>query len=83
MRTTEDALDAEERYHLEAIHALRLQYEAAIKPYVDRLVCLRSIRPQTPFVITVEQARAAGIEMYPGARCTLQPADAEGAGPTT
>jgi hypothetical protein len=67
MRTSEETLDAEERYHLERIHELRLQYEAAIKPYVDRLVYLRSIRPQVPFVITVEQARAAGIAMYPRA----------------
>lgn len=67
MRTSEDTLDAEERYHPEAIHALRLQYEAAIKPYVDRLVYLRSIRPYPPIVITLEQAKAAGIAVYPSA----------------
>jgi hypothetical protein len=67
MRTTEEILDAEERYHLERIHDLRLQYEAAIKPYVDRLVYLRSIRPQPPIFITLEQAKAAGIAVYPRA----------------
>ena len=67
MRTAEDTLAAEERYHLERIHDLRLQYEAAIKPHVDRLVYLRSTRPQVPFVITLEQAQAAGIAVYPSA----------------
>lgn len=67
MRTDDDTLVAEERYHLETIHALRLQYEAAIKPHVDRLVYLRSIRPQPPIVITLEQAQAAGIAVYPRA----------------
>lgn len=65
MVTTEDTLAAEERHHLEAIHALRLQYEAAIKPYVERLVYLRSIRPHPPIFITLEQAEAAGIAVHP------------------
>jgi hypothetical protein len=65
MRTSEETLDAEERYHLERIHELRLAYEAAIKPYVDRVVYLRSIRPQPPIFITLEQAQAAGIAVYP------------------
>lgn len=39
----------EERYLLDKIRALRKSYEAAIKPYVDRLVELRalSVSPHT------------------------------------
>jgi NADH:ubiquinone oxidoreductase subunit D len=67
MRTSEETLDAEERYHLERVHELRLAYEAAAKPYVDRLVYLRSIRPQVPFVITVEQAHGIPHPQVPRA----------------
>lgn len=67
MRTSEETLDVEECYMLERIRELRLQYEAAIKPYVDRLVYLRSIRPQPPISIALEQAEAAGIAVYPRA----------------
>ncbi len=56
---------AEERYHREAIHAARLQYEAAIKPHMDRLVYLHGLKPPRPIFITLEQAQAAGIAIYP------------------
>lgn len=41
----DDALRDEERYLIEQIHRLRESYELAAKPYVDRLVHLRSIQP--------------------------------------
>lgn len=40
----EEPDNAEERYLKEQIHLLRLSYEEAIKPYVDRLVMIRSMR---------------------------------------
>lgn len=67
MRTDTDPLDAEERYMIDAIRALQCEYEKAIKPYADRLVYLRSLRPHPPFVIMLDAALAAGIEMVPRA----------------
>jgi hypothetical protein len=42
----------EERYCLEALHVLRMEYEKAAKPYVDRLVSIHSLRTPT-YVIPI------------------------------
>lgn len=57
MRTADDHVDAEERYLIDAINALRREYEQAAKPYVDRLVYLRSIRAPR-YILSVDEAAA-------------------------
>ena len=46
---TED--DAEERYLILQIEAIKLAYELESKPYVDMLVKLRSLRPMPSIII--------------------------------
>lgn len=53
----------EEALLIEHIKALQREYEAAAKPFVDRLVALRSLRPMPPMLVTYEQAQALGIEV--------------------
>ena len=56
-----DDLDECERFLVGEIDRIQEQYQRAIKPYVDRLVQLRSLRPMPPIIIPIEQARALGI----------------------
>lgn len=53
----EDQLDAEERFLIDQIRTLQLEYEKAAKPYVERLVLIRSLRPAPRFMLSVEQAQ--------------------------
>ena len=48
---SEQDLIEHETYLMERIDELRRQYEQASKPYVDRLVYLRGIRPLPAFQI--------------------------------
>jgi len=58
----EDFDDAEERYIHETLAILRQSYEKEAKPYIDRLVAIRSAR--TPrMLVTVEKAEAMGFKV--------------------
>jgi hypothetical protein len=48
----DDDQSAEERYCHEAIRALQLSFNKAAKPYIDRLVSIRSLRTPT-YVIPI------------------------------
>jgi hypothetical protein len=48
----------EQEYLLQQIDLIRLEYEKAVKPYVDRLVYLKSLEPLPPIFVTFEQAAA-------------------------
>jgi len=47
----------EERHLLDILAQIRRAHEEAAKPYVDRLIAIRSLRPPAP--IFVEHLRAA------------------------
>ncbi len=49
--------DEEERYLCERLADLRRSYELAAKPYIERLVAIRSIRPAPSITLTLDQAR--------------------------
>ena len=48
---------AEERYLFQTLAELRRAYERDAKPYIDRLVAIRSMRSSVPLVLTLDQAR--------------------------
>lgn len=52
---------SEEQYLHQQIDLIRLEYEKAIKPYVDRLIYLKQLEIPKPIYMTVEQAAAHGI----------------------
>lgn len=53
---------AEERYLLGQLAIIRQSYEQAAKPYVDRLVALRSMsRPQ--MLVSIDEARDLGFDI--------------------
>ncbi len=52
--------DSEERYLRETLAMLQESYAKAAKPYIDRLVAIRSLRTPQMFM-TVEQAQELGI----------------------
>ena len=47
----------EERYLYERLADLRRSYELAAKPYIERLVKIRSLRPAPSITLTLDQAR--------------------------
>lgn len=47
----------EERYCYQMLAELRKAYERDAKPFIDRLVHLKSLEPTPRIVLTVEQAR--------------------------
>ncbi|MFO0236421.1 MAG: hypothetical protein ACK53Z_00235 [Betaproteobacteria bacterium] len=47
----------EERYLYERLADLRRTYELAAKPYIERLVQIRSLRPAPSIKLTPDQAR--------------------------
>ena len=49
--------DAEERYCYQMLAELRKSYERDAKPYIDRLVALKSMQTPAPIVLTLDQAR--------------------------
>jgi hypothetical protein len=60
--------DAEERYIHQTLAMLQESYAKAAKPYIDRLVAIRSLRP-LQMVVTREQAEAMGFTV-PNAKIT-------------
>ena len=46
----------EEQYLVEQIRLLQQQYEKAAKPFVDRIIYLRSIELPRPIVFPIEAA---------------------------
>ena len=53
--------DEEERYLLDTLDGLRRSYEKAAKPYIDRLVRIRNARPAQPMIVSIAEAKAAGL----------------------
>ena len=54
--------DKEERYLIDQLRALQESYALAAKPYTDRLVEIRSLRPvPDPIFLTMAQAEGSGI----------------------
>ena len=49
--------NAEERYCYEMLAQLRRSYERDAKPYMDRLVAIKSMRPAQSITLTLDQAR--------------------------
>ncbi len=49
--------DSEERYLYDRLADLRRSYELAAKPYIERLVAIRSMRPAPSITLTLDQAR--------------------------
>ena len=47
----------EECYLYERLSDLRRSYELAAKPYIERLVQIRSLRPAPSITLTLDQAR--------------------------
>jgi hypothetical protein len=47
----------EERYLLDRLAELRKDYELAAKPYIDRLVAIRSMQTTPSITLTLDQAR--------------------------
>lgn len=41
----------EERYLIDCIEIIRRDYEKQIRPYVDRLIKIRSLRPMPPTLL--------------------------------
>ena len=56
-RTSRD----EEELLIEQIKQLQEEYNRAAKPFIDRLVELRGLRPMQPMLITYEQAQRLGL----------------------
>lgn len=57
----DQSFDEEERFLIGKIQRIQEEAQRTAKPYVDRLVHLRSLRPMPPMIITAEQARAFGL----------------------
>ena len=62
-----DFANSEERYLREMIATLNAHHEKMIKPYIDRLVEIHSLRPRPAMMVTREQAEALGL-MVPNAK---------------
>lgn len=48
---------AEERFLMQAITELRLEFQRAAKPYIDRLVLIQSMKRPPSIVLTLDQAQ--------------------------
>jgi hypothetical protein len=55
MRTTDELLEEQTRYLRECIHNERMRFEAAIKPMIDQLVRLESLRPSPPLLVKLPE----------------------------
>lgn len=51
-------MNDEEMYLLQTIYDLKKSYEQAAKPYVDRLVAIRSMQQPKGIILTPDQAAA-------------------------
>ena len=47
----------EEQHCYQMLAELRQSYERAAKPYIDRLVAIKSMQPSPSITLTVDQAR--------------------------
>ena len=56
-----DCLEDQERYLLDMLHAIRESHDKAAKPYLERLLEIRSRRIPKHIVVTEEQARQMGF----------------------
>jgi len=56
-----DDFGDQERYLLDILHAIRESHERAAKPYLERLLEIRSRRIQKQIVVTEDQARQMGF----------------------
>jgi hypothetical protein len=59
----DDRIDKLERQIHDAIRFHRDQYEKAIKPLVDQLVQIQSLRPPRPMILSLDQI--ASLEIRP------------------
>lgn len=66
-----DPMEDRRRYAMEAIAALQLEYERAVKPYVDMLVAIESMNTR-PIIISAKQWQG---EIRPVAGHNLMPKD--------
>ena len=57
-----EKIAAEERYLLGQLAIIRQSYEQAAKPYVDRLVALRS-RSLPQMIVSIDEARGLGFDV--------------------
>jgi hypothetical protein len=48
----------EERYLMGCISRLQLEHEAALKPYIDRLIAIKVMQSPPPILVSIEQAKA-------------------------
>ena len=55
-------LDEIEAQAVRQIDAIRREYEARIKPYIDRLVMIRSLRPPQPIYILASELDPAILQ---------------------
>lgn len=46
-------MTTDEQYCYQALAELRKSYERAAKPYIDRLVAIKSMEPPQPFLLTL------------------------------
>lgn len=56
-----DCLEDQERYLLDMLHAIRESHEKAAKPYLERLLEIRSMRIPKQTVVTEYLARQMGF----------------------
>lgn len=61
MSRHDEDFDEHERFLIGEIQKIQEAYQLAAKPYIDRLMYLRSLRPMPPMFITVEQAKEFGL----------------------
>lgn len=54
-------VEGEDRYLRAQLARLQREYQAAAKPFIDRLVAIEMLRPPPPIFITKEQAEALGF----------------------
>lgn len=63
MANYDEHMDEQERFLVGMIQSIQEQYQQAAKPYVERLVYLRSLRPMPPMIITAQQAHDMGLKV--------------------
>lgn len=55
----------EERHLLDILAQIRRAHEAAAKPYVDRLIAIRSLRQPAPIVLNASKIAGLQIALQP------------------
>jgi len=59
-----DELDDLERMLLGQIDEINREYQRTIKPFVDRLIEIRSLRPLPPFYVVIDTKSGTGITVH-------------------